>query len=380
MRCFRRNINQPLTESESKLMSTRIEEQTGLVIGAKSIRNYSLFAFGDGKEANPSIATLDTLARYVAEAPATDEASRKTHESHYPYWFAYKEQSTSSAGDDPVPRRSTVQPQTRKTLQTVAVFGFLALAVAVVFVTNRRSSPRQSFADDFDDVSAHALRAHGWTVRADDADSWTNRDQRPEHLTLFTLPGDNWTSERKTQGIQNLLTRKVSGTCWMTEIHLTEFFPSRNWEQAGLLIGEDADFRQRFIRVSIAYNDYFGGYDQAPEIILQGVTSKQSSEDTKPEEFAHVVLFTLAPGTDSLVRANLSHAAIRVERNNDTFRFLFAAGSDVFAFREAATLTFDIDARHIGLFAKQGLSENTSYAPASFDSFSFAELKCTGGK
>jgi len=71
LKCFGYPLQTPLTETESKLFYTEVLDQTGLIIGWKSIKNYSFFVLdkGVGKAENPSIATLDTLARYIAAAP-----------------------------------------------------------------------------------------------------------------------------------------------------------------------------------------------------------------------------------------------------------------------------------------------------------------------
>ena len=93
-KCFGHPVKNPLSETESKLFSSKIFDQTGLVIGAKSIKNYSFYVLNstDWKEENPSVSTLDTLARFVLNATYTDEIQRKNKESHYPYWFQYKDQ------------------------------------------------------------------------------------------------------------------------------------------------------------------------------------------------------------------------------------------------------------------------------------------------
>ena len=91
-RCFSSAFTAPLTETESHRLSVEIAESTGLEIGWKSLKNYSSYLMGrSGRVENPSIATLDTLARYVAGAPRTDEARRRTSERHYPYWFRYRD-------------------------------------------------------------------------------------------------------------------------------------------------------------------------------------------------------------------------------------------------------------------------------------------------
>src|SRR5690606_3603952 len=70
-KCFSHDLSAPLTESESHHFSNEILEKTGLVIGWKSLKNYSHFVLSTPGHTpqNPSISTLDTLARYVADAP-----------------------------------------------------------------------------------------------------------------------------------------------------------------------------------------------------------------------------------------------------------------------------------------------------------------------
>ena len=95
-KCFGFPLTVPMSETESKHFANKIFEETGLVIGAKSIKNYSLYILNssDAKQENPSVATLDTLARYVLNAPYTDELQRKAKEGHFPYWFQYKSKIT----------------------------------------------------------------------------------------------------------------------------------------------------------------------------------------------------------------------------------------------------------------------------------------------
>src|ERR1700761_476411 len=53
VRCFGHAVREPLTETDAKLFYTKVFEATGLVIGAKSIKNYSAFLFGGWKTENP---------------------------------------------------------------------------------------------------------------------------------------------------------------------------------------------------------------------------------------------------------------------------------------------------------------------------------------
>src|ERR1700757_3639550 len=88
-KCFALAFANPMTETEAKIFCNKILDQTGLSIGWKSVKNYSIFIAesSTARKENPSVATLDTLARYVLSAPYTTEIQRKNDESHYPYWF-----------------------------------------------------------------------------------------------------------------------------------------------------------------------------------------------------------------------------------------------------------------------------------------------------
>src|SRR5690348_13058119 len=108
-KCFGHPLAEMLSETESKQLSNQLMEKTGLVIGPKSIKNYSAFVISpsEAKSENPSVATLDTFARYVLEAPYTDEAKRKDNENHYPYWFEYRDRFSRSVNRS-APKRKPV--------------------------------------------------------------------------------------------------------------------------------------------------------------------------------------------------------------------------------------------------------------------------------
>src|ERR1700749_4096572 len=80
LKSFGQALENPVSETESKLLCNQVLDQTGLSIGWKSVKNYSFFIIDSktAKSENPSVATLDTLARYVLKAPYTNEIKRKT--------------------------------------------------------------------------------------------------------------------------------------------------------------------------------------------------------------------------------------------------------------------------------------------------------------
>jgi hypothetical protein len=88
-KCFGHALSMLPSETESKYFGNTIFEETGLVIGAKSLKNYFGFVLNmpESKDENPSVATLDMLARYVLQATDTDETARKNKAGHYPYWY-----------------------------------------------------------------------------------------------------------------------------------------------------------------------------------------------------------------------------------------------------------------------------------------------------
>jgi len=374
-KCFGFSLVAPLSEPDSKLLSNKIFESTGLVIGTKSIRNYSLFVHNSNskelREANPSVATLDTLARYVLDAPHTDEVKRKNNESHYPYWFQYRN------------RYSGVLPKpgiSKSGWKWRAIVSFLTLII--VFVLYEINSLNQKdkneyFSDNFNSVSEDSLAARGWIIKSPDITWWKKRDEKPGHLVLYTLKGDNWALGENPAGIKNLLLRRVTSDCFMVEIHLTNFIPKQSWQQAGLLLSEDSTFTGKMVRLSISYNDFFGGFVKPPEIIIQAICSSESGLRSKPEEIAHLSLFTFEPGRKSLIENNLAKSALKVEKKGNHFRFLYsAAPSESYTFKEVVSGDFNIQPKYVSIFSIQGWADNENYIPAYFDSFSIVNIRC----
>lgn len=368
-KCFGYPLTGPLTETESKLFSGKIFDQTGLVIGAKSIKNYSSFVLNntDTKDENPSTATLDTLARYVLNAPYTDEVQRKEKESHYPFWFQYKKQFHGSI-------KKSLNKKTSPVFLFITIIPVVIIVAALYFI--RHSHEPKEFTDDFTSIAEDSLEERGWFVKAKDDEYWENRDEQPDHLTLFTLKGDNWPDSSNQPGIKNLLLRKTDADCFVTEIQLSEFIPQQNWQQAGLLLLEDTSFAGKALRLSFSYNDFSGGFPQSKEIIIQAIVSNGKNSE-KPEEIVHQLLFKLDSTNEELVKRNLRHSALRIEKHGSTFRLLFANGSMAnSAYKEVVSRDIDLSPRFIGLFALKGFVDSTEVISAAFDRFNYKPEKC----
>lgn len=361
-KCFGHAVDEPLTETESRLLYNKIFEETGLVVGWKSIKNYSMFLSGQGgRQENPSTATLDTFARYVLGAPYTTELERKKDGGHYPWWYKYRVSS--------VPAVSKGQ---RRWMPGGIFVGIAVLVLAVVFFFG--GDKKEVFTDNFRSVAEDSLAARGWKVASRDSVYWPKRGMEPGSLTLYTLKGDNWPDPVEKPVIRNLVMRRVDCDCWTIELHLKDFVPRQNWQQAGVLLMEDTGFTDRSIRVSIAYNDFGGGYPVPGTVLLQAITSPGTAGG-KPEEIAHLQLLnadTLA--RHPLLAKGLEHSALRIEKRGDRFRILYADGIlENTSFREVVSHSFPVRVRYAGLFALKGWVDSAEVRPARFTLFS---LRC----
>lgn len=377
IKCFGHAVSVPLTETEAKLFYTKVFDATGLVVGWKSIKNYSNFLFADGRPENPSAATLDTLARYVAGADYTTEPERKAAAGHYPYWFGYREKWVGLTGvvrpAGTVGRHKAVWRLLGRIFAGVMVVGVL-LAIAVVVWLFRRSGPA-SFRDHFHALAADSLAARGWRVVAPDTVYWNRRGEWSGGLTLFTLEGDNWPDPAHVPVIRNLLVRRIPCDCFSLEWHFKGFIPRQNWQQAGVLLSEDTGFAGTSMRISIEYNDYNGIYPRSGSIFLQAIKSQAGG---KPEQIVQVPLVS----ADSLRRnpelaRDLEHTALRVEKRGDRFRILYADGiSENTSFREIASYELPVRFRYAGLFAFRGFVDSAEVMPARFSYFGLECVDC----
>lgn len=341
IKCFGHHLQQALTETESKQLYNQIFDATGLVIGWKSLKNYSLFILNEnGKEENPSIASLDTLARYVLNAPYTTETERKTNETHFPYWFKYKEEHLSNN------KTAVEKPKTKRSFLIFTLIFLILIIIAGFYFFNNLKSKK--FSTDFHSVNEDSLLNDGWFIKDKDEVFWNKRAEKPGLLSLFTLTGDNWLDSVNQPQIKNLLLRKIKADCFTAEVHLQNFFPQHEWQQAGILLMEDTNYNSKTLRLSLAYNDFFGGFTKSKEIIIQAVTT---------------------PG--------LAYSGLRIEKSGENIRLLYSCSpAKNFAFKDASSLNLNFHPKYIGLFALQGFVNNKNYLPAYFTSFTLAPQTC----
>ena len=140
---------------------------------------------------------------------------------------------------------------------------------------------------------------------------------------------------------------------------------------------EDTNFSKKSLRLSFLYNDFYGGFPNKKDILVQAITSQGKGSD-KPEEIIHQVVFTLDSSVENLVKQNLRYAALRIERHGKKFRLLFANGGFAnTAFKELTSQDIDMNPRYIGLFAIKGFVDNAPVIPAWFDFFNYSPEKCS---
>ncbi|MFB9842887.1 hypothetical protein [Mucilaginibacter ginsenosidivorans] len=369
-KCFGQKPDGPVTETESKLFCNKILDITGLSIGWKSVKNYSIFIAGDAsaKEENPSVATLDTLARYVLGAPYTTEIKRKTDEGHYPYWFLYREKAGGAV---------VITHPAKWRHNLLMSLGIIAVATTFIFWLSIKLKKADVFTDNFAKVSASALSKNGWFLQDPDPVYWDKRAIVRGQLSLYTLNGDNWPGTAKKQGIRNLLLRPVPYDCFTAEVHLNNFVPREEWQQAGLLLLEDTTLTGKSIRLSIAFNDNFGGYKKPAEVLIQAITCLGNGFG-KPEEIAHKpIFFPDSAKANPVLLKFMQNSALRIEKQGNKFRFLYAGGeTENGAFKEIVSQEFEMQPKYIGVFAIKGFKDSSTVIPAHFTFFRIAGNKC----
>ena len=343
-----------------------------MVVGWKSIKNYSLHILNPvaNKQENPSTATLDTFARYISNAPKTDEATRKKNEAHFRYWFNYRDTYAKAHG------RKHRKPIFAFKLKFWDLIAAIVLLTTVTIYVYRNSNQSKDFTDDFISVSLDSLAQRGWILKNEDPIYWDKRDEKAGHLTLYTLDGDNYPDTTGRTGIRNLLLKELPGSCFSTEIHLDNFIPQQNWQQVGILLMEDTTFTSKSVRLSLSFNNFFGGFAKPGEILLQAI-SATDGHLSKPEEIAHTVIFNSDSSQSAIFTKNLKKSALRIEKLNHTYRFLYATGeSDLFAFKEITSRDLLIEPKFVGIFALKGFMPDTPALPAHIDFFSLKAQAC----
>ena len=367
LKCFGHPLTRVPTESDCMHWSYEIEENTGLIIGWRSLKNYALSVLSDaGKQVHPSPSTLDTLSRYLLGAPFLTEVQRKSTGDSYAYWFQYRERH--------MVREKRSGSRLKISWKNVLPFIFI-LATGIVATIILLPGKHPEIEEDFQRVDEKSLVAHGWNVLSRQEYYWEKRGEFQNRLTLFTLKGDSWRTKDQAPEIQNMLYRKSPKDYFSAEVHFSDFIPGENWQQSGLILMEDTLFQGKNIRISLAYNDYFGGVPLPGEIYIQ-VVAYNGKINSNIEEVIHYPIYKLdgALGKDVVI-SNLKYSALKVEKQAKVYRFLYAASPfDNFPFKEMGSYEIEMEPKYVGIFAIKGFIDSTSVMPVSIRLFKLESL------
>ena len=357
-----------LSEIEAKRLSNDIRDKTGLILGWKSLKNYSVSVNNSGKTENPSLASLDTLARYVLQAPSTDEIARKESGSPYEYWYKYLDRQSDLKPNEENPRK-----ERKKSNRTNLFLILLALAgIASWWYYLPIKRPLRSYATDFNNLKVNQLVAEQWEVLNLDSTFFNQSSMAGENLILYTLKGDNY----EAPDIRNVMSHPVKQSCFSTEIFLRDFVPVENWQQAGLILYQNQNDLRTSIRISMVYNNFFGGYQQEDQILIQ-ILSLHAPNQTKPVLLKQHPLFNNVTNDVDLVRQNLRHSAIRIVYNDGLLKVYFANGmSNIFAYQEIFVGQVAFTPDYIGLFASSGNCVEEHIIPVRIAEFKLTEGIC----
>lgn len=362
---FGRVMTTPLSEIESTLFAGDILEETGLLIDSIHLRNYSSFilATPESRQEKPPVSSLDTLARYVVGAPHTDHIQRREKESHYPYWFKYRDNFF----------RSTDTPHKKKWLFPFAmIFMGLAIVATLVVVSLGIGETPLVFNDNFNAVSDDSLYQKGWFVEQKDTVSWNKRTERPGHLTLYTLPGE-WPYYSKSPWVKNRVLKKIKADCFAVEADLSDFIPDNNWKQAGIMLLEEASFAGKVASFSLSHDNIRKDGKTSPQIIVLAALYEPGA---KKPEFEYKTLFTLDVQGQSNASADLKRSKFQLWKEGNKIKVLFSAGEEGDKKQEGFTKVFSIQPRYIGLYATSAFNDTTQSIPAAFDNIMFTPIKC----
>lgn len=141
-------------------------------------------------------------------------------------------------------------------------------------------------------------------------------------------------------------------------------------------INGNTNYDAKTLRLSLAYNDFFGGFLKSKEIIIQPVASLGKGL-LHPEEIAHVPVFTLDSTNENIVKNNLAYSGLRIEKSGENIRLLYSCSSEKnFAFKDASSVNLNFHPKYIALFALQGFVSSENYMPAYFTSFMLRPQNC----
>lgn len=237
----------------------------------------------------------------------------------------------------------------------------LLLGIITLLFWMWRDSELQGWVEDFNTVHPDSLRARGWEIVDYDSAAFAQQ-HREGHLTLYTHRGDYWYTPPDTPIITNLLARKIGLPAAKITFKLSDFNPSQNWQQAGIILLDKEKKRNHNIRVTLVSGD--NGFP--PGRSIQMIKREHGMTYDKN----HVVDI-LQPGQELM--ALPPGIWIQVQFENKRFRFFRHYEEEFSSFIEIGELDFNFEPHYVAVVAFRGLRDvrrelNTAKAiPVCFD-------------
>jgi hypothetical protein len=236
-------------------------------------------------------------------------------------------------------------------------------------VPGRLAARTSYFHEDFAAPDKNELLRHGWQLLYPDQEHW-RLPHAQGRVTLHTMRGDLWTKDQERPFVPNLLARPFTRERFRVTALLTDFHPRHNWQQAGIVLLDDAD---QYVRLTVGY-DGSGAPGSTPRITIGAVFEEHGTVVAQP-------IVTLKEFDDR----PLPKVWLQVVKDQDLIILRYRLGADYGPFRELSQREFKLRQRHVALAAFQGITQELpggarqpltwDPVPANFDFLSVEPLQ-----
>lgn len=347
-----------ITESEAKIIAAAIHKSTGETISTKTLINYFRAAYtGSWTGVNPSLLTLDILARYCLEDNPGEQGHLDPIEGYF--WIRFKQLSDSPGRGESTFTRDTKKNKLNNPITlSASILGLICITFFYIFFKNHR--PMQNFFDDFSNVSMAYLEENGWKILFKD-EVWLNKQESKNQLTLYTLAGDYWVKAGEKQAVTNTLVRQLDHpNNFSVTINISQFCPIHSYQQAGIILFEKELDPKRSLRITWGFTNQgtYGG----PGLNVSVIEMNGHQPIT---HFYHEYI------SDYINQSNLyEHPSgplgLMIQFNNNSISLYGYKESRLNTFTYVTTFNTNIKPRYCGLVAFHGWTDSR-YMPLNAD-------------
>jgi serine/threonine protein kinase len=241
------------------------------------------------------------------------------------------------------------------------------------------STRAEAFVDEFDRVPDPGS-SDDYLVFHFDELLW-NPKVREGFLTLWTHQGDTWNENKAGMKVRNVVAREYGTKRFEATVRLQDFWPTRNWQQAGLLVFADQD---NYVRLTLV-STFMRGLDPPQDVHrIQAVLER----DDEVLEARTLDLYANRLDDVQPLEYKNSHDGpideiwLRITRDGDRWTFRYSPNGVTFLriHTKELFISFPLETRYIGLAAFHGIGEGKTRnltwdpIPAHFDSFEITPI------